>query len=339
MTIPQHPLISEWCRHEIQNYHPERRDARLVMALPLWGASYAKCFLQYGLPSMAAPRNTRALHDNAEIIIYTDRPTYLTLLKEPLYGPLYVRMIPDDIMQAVIEHPLHKYSLLTAVHNIGIAQAARKGAGFSPGFADVVYSENYFGRLLELGKDHEAIAHLAFITSRKRAAADFRTCAKNLSARELGDIGWRHVSGLMQSWNVTSNNSFSEIPGTHFLVWRGRDSVRMHCPHLTPVWFGPTYCRRTPITMHDTLDALPMGKFYVPTPEDDMVLITLDDMREDRSPIVSFEEFRQRLRPYSSCMQQFKIPIVLPTLVADDMWLTADVIENRFQRLVTLLGI
>lgn len=345
MSIPQHPLINAWYRSELTPHRwSQHENVRLVISLALWGESYVEKFLNYELPSMFAPRNSAALgRANTELIVYVDNPTYRSLEHRLPIVPVEIRVIHDDVMQILYQAPQYKYTLMAAVHNLGIAQAASKGAGFSMGVADIVYSENYFGRLLELAKTHQAIAHHAFITSQKWPGmfltARCKDGALNISAPELGSIGWNYRAGLMDSWNMNALDTFEEVPGTHFMLWRGKDYVRMHCPHITPVWIGPERCKAARLEPGDTLDALPLGDYYVPTPEDDMVIVTLDDTREGRTGLVPLERFKQGLIPFASCMPQFYKPCILPTLPAEDGYLPDGVIEQRFQKLVELLGI
>jgi hypothetical protein len=350
MSIPQHPAITAWYQSELAASHLSgNEDCKVVISLALWGETYVQRFLDYELPSITAPRNHAALEDaKAEVVIYADGRALDMLRTRKLSSwpdiMIWTRQIPDDVMQVVYQLPQYKYTLMAAVHNLGIAQAARKGAGFSMGVADIVYSENYFGRLLELGKTHQMIAHHAFITSQERAKPELNALRTaegiiHISAPFLGDIGWRHAAGLMKSWNMNEIETFEEVPGTHFMLWRGYDSVRMHCPHITPVWIGPKRCKAARLEPGDTLDALPLGDYYVPTPEDDMVIVTLDDTREPPAGLVPFERFRTGLIPFASCMPQFKVPVVLPTLSAEDGYLPDGVIEQRFQKLCALLGV
>jgi len=343
-------LIEAWYQSELQQQHSQRDDAKVVMGFPLWGESYVRCFLDYTLPSMMAPANRAALEmQHVELVLYVDDAAFAMLSRLVITDlPIYLRIIPDPIMQALYTNPGWKYVLLTAVQKLLLQQAADKNAGFSTVVADLIYSERYFEQLLELGQTHDAIAHQTLIVSRRNGAVDFDLLRQDgvlaLSARELGTLGWKHVSGLMRSWLLNDNETFDTAPGTHFILWRGKDFVRMHCPHITPVWLSAARCRAAPQGLGVTLDASApsyMGlDFYMPQLSDDMCFITFDNSRDAPAGNVPFEIFRDGLRrDFMACMPQFKVPVMVPTLPATDDFLPDDVIEQRFQKLVGLLGV
>lgn len=349
MATAQHPAITEWYQTERQQRALQRDDAGFVMGFPLWGKQYVNCFFDYMLPSLLAPANLSALEARRwELVVYVDEPTTKLFLTDWFFQdkiPIYVRLIPDNVMQVVHENPGYKYALLTAVHNLLMQQAAAKNAAFSMGTADVVYSDRFFERLLVLGPQHDVIANLALITSEAGAGPALASCRENgvltLSASELGSHGWRHASGALRSWLLNDIETFETLPASHIAVWRGLDAIYMHCPHLTPIWLSAERCRAMSTDLGDTLDALGhlyMGAdFYVPTVADEMTILTLDDTRNHPVAHVSIEKYREGFRPFMSCMQQFRAHCVIPTLPTLD-GLPEDVIEQRFQKLMQMLG-
>ena len=349
MSIPHHPLIDQWYQEELQQHRHQREDAGVVMGFPLWGEAYEQRFLNYMLPSILAPANRAALKAaKYEIVLYVDRQTFNTVWTADIVenAPIYLRQMPDAIADLLHRSPEWKYSLMSAVHNLLIHQAAQKGAGFGMAVSDIVYSSRYFEHLLALGRTHDVIVHQALIVSQDKFEADLFDWAKvdgalSISAVELGTVGWIHASGLMKSWNMNDIENLAEgVPGTHFVLWRGKDSIRMHCPHLTPVWLSNKACREAPTDIGDTLDARFLGSAYMPTLEDDMALITIDNSRDAPADKATFDLFRHNLLAhFAACMPQFKVPCMVPTLPATDGFLPDDVIEQRFQKLCGLLGV
>jgi hypothetical protein len=345
MSIPHHPAIDAWYQEELRQRHGQRDDAGIVMGFPLWGEDYVQRFLNYMLPSLLA--NHKALDAaNVEIVLYVDRRTFAQLSHLPLPLSIYLRLLPDGVADLLHRSPEWKYSLMSAVHNLLIHQAAQKGAGFGMAVSDIVYSSRYFERLLALGRTHDVIVHQALIVSQDSVATDLlfwrdTKDALSISARQLGTLGWERVSGLMKSWNMNDIEDPAEgVPGTHFVLWRGKDSIRMHCPHLTPVWLSNKACREAPTDIGDTLDARFLGSAYMPTLEDDMALITIDNSRDAPADRATFDLFRHNLLAhFAACMPQFKAPCMVPTLPATGGFLPDDVIEQRFQKLCGLLGV
>lgn len=340
MGLAQNDVISAWYRAELQERRSQRDDAGVVLGFPLWGAAYAKTCLDYELPSMLAPANLAALQAHrAELAIYVDQFTYL------VHGsslPIYLRVIPDYVMQEVYANPGYKYTLMAAVHNLLIHQAAQKGAAFSMGVADHVYSERYFERLLALGQTHDAIVHQALIVSQKSAAPYLDGFRQNgvlsIPARYLGTLGWLNVSGVMKSWLMNDIETFEEMPATHFLVWRGFDTIRIHCPHLTPIWLSNARCRAMPLDIVETIDSSYMGASYMPQASDDMTTIVLDDTRDAPADRISFAAFKEGFQKYSACLPQFSARCMVPTMPAASDFLPDDVIEQRFQKLTEILS-
>lgn len=335
MSNAQHPLITEWYEAERCRPRCEEIDGtRVVMGFPLWGEAYVRRFLDFMWPSIRA--NARPLSAaRADFVLYVDEPS-----RKMLPAGLHMRVIPHDVMQLVRSDPGYKYALLTAVHKILIQRAARKGAGFNAGTADVVYSERFFERLLELGRTHDAIANLALIVSGERAApelADRRAAGVlSLSARDLGSLGWRNISGLMGSWLV---GSLEQPPASHVLLWRGQSAIHIRCPHLTPIWLNPARCRAIPVDLGDTLDGNPayLGEnFYVPTESDEMTVLTLDDTRDAPAIPVSFDMWRDGIRQFDGCMAQFRARCMVP-ITPDGLGLPEEAIDRQFQQLMQRL--
>lgn len=145
--------------------------------------------------------------------------------------------------------------------------------------------------------------------------------------------------GLAATINLTVE-TLDALPASHVLLWRGPDAIHIRCPHLTPIWLSTARCRAFPTDLGDTLDAMGLyGDFYVPTVADDMTVLTLDDTRDHPAERVSFEVFREGMRPFAGCAAQFRSSCVIPTWPAADAYLPEYVIEQRFLELAQRLEI
>jgi hypothetical protein len=143
----------------------------------------------------------------------------------------------------------------------------------------------------------------------------------------------------MRSWLMDagemSNTPPLNMPSSHWLVWRGKDYIRMHVPHLSSVWLSNSRCRAANLDLVETLDGASIGDCYIPTLEDDMTLLTLDDSRDDPAGRVSFADFKRDLLPFG--LEQFKRPVMVPTLPTGVGYLPDEAIEWRFQKLMRML--
>lgn len=292
-------LIHAWHERELAAPYELKQGTRLVTGFPLWGEPFVSHFLAYCLPSMLAPVNKAAL-DGAgwELVLFVDGPTEERLKAANV--PARLHRLPDDIVQGLQEQPAYKYPLLAAAHNLLIHKARDIGAGFHMMVADAIYSETYFARLLELAKEHDAIAHtgLAIVAETGLPILDrFRWSdgALVISARALGWVGWHHLNPQWASWTMDGIDRFIDMPNSHYIHWRGRDSVRIHCAHQSAAWIGNEQCQKVERGLGGTVDSeLPRylgDEFYAPRLDDEMVYIVIAGASAP-TPRVPFADFK-----------------------------------------------
>lgn len=343
-------LIHSWHRAELQAQRTGR-PVRLLTGFPLWGARHhARHFIDFCLPSILAAPNRQALDAAGwELVIYADEAARRIL--KPVLGraPIDVRIFPPEIVAMLEGNPNGwRYVMLAAVQNLLVHEAGRRGAGFSMSVPDHVYDMRFFVRLLELGATHAAVANLALTTAvdfSRPALERWRTADGTLDipARELGQIGCDHMIGEVRGWSMNDAEGLTKLPRAHVVYWRGRNAVRVHCPHLTPIWISPERCRQAPPTFQGTLDsevARYAGEsFHAPQAGDDMAMITVND-DWPASPRVGFEAFvtgiRDVLRPNPGNLAYFKMPCIVPTL-PDASGLPDDEIERQFNEVMKRL--
>jgi hypothetical protein len=291
-----HNLIREWHRSQWDaDYGLE--GVRLVTGCTLWGQAYVDNFLAYCAPTLRANR----LADVA-YVLFVDGPTERRLAGIELGAArVQLRRLPEPIVQGLYAEPGHKYPLLAAVHNLLVHQAGKVGAGFHMTVADTVYSDRYFENLDRLSLRHEAIAHTGFaiVDWSGLPALDWYRRGRTLplSAEHLGHIGWSHLNPQWASWNMNAvPDDFSMMPNSHYIHWRGRDTVRIHCAHQSAAWIGPERCRKVEPPLGGTIDSeLPRyfagAEPYQPVRDDDMAYIVIAGATQPE-PLVPFDEFK-----------------------------------------------
>lgn len=290
--------INEWHKQELEIDY-QLGPVRMVTGCPLYGEPYVTDFLAYCLPTLLAPQNWTALAAHGwEYILFVDGPAEERLRAAGLPKQFRLRRLPDDIVATLYASPGLKYPLLAAVHNLLIHKARDIGAGFHMTVADTVYCEGYFARLLELAEEHEAIAQTGFAIvsgTGLPALAAYRKGALVIPPGELGRIGWEHLNPQWASWTMDGITDFEEMPNSHYIHWRGRDSVRIHCAHQTATWIGPERCRQVEPGLGGTVDSeLPRyiaGDFYAPRLSDEMVYVVIAGASAP-TPRISFADYK-----------------------------------------------
>lgn len=342
-------VIDAWHANELTRQYPELGFPRMIMGMPVWGPAYVRRFLDWNLPSILSSKAELDAF-GWEMIIYTDQATS-TMLAEALKGRVQgqVRILPPDVMEVMNTGGVAKYWLLAALHNLLVIESGRRGAGFHMLVADIVYSQGYHAKLIELTRRHDGIIQQAQTISFKDAKPllDHYRYDDVLAvpARALGQIGWEHMVGEWKSWTMDGiEPPFTEMPNSHFIHWRGPDSVRIHSAHMSPMWISPGRCAMTHPLVGGTLDSeIPryVGMdFYIPTAADDMTYVALDESRSQPTERTSFDQFKASLLDLTGhrpdYMEIFRQPVWVPALPVDG-FPSDDEVENRFQRLMALI--
>ncbi len=313
--------IAQWFATETANLPALRPGGWAVMGFPLWGEKYFDRFERYCLASMLAPENRAAL-DGATFVLWTNEATYrdLVALVAQHGFEAVVKTMPAELMGG------NKYQLLAVIERLLIRTAAKNGRGYTGVFPDFIVSERYFPNVRRLSSHVGSIAHSNLTAT---AGADFEA---NLApfrqhgplvvrARELGDIGWRHLHAIKQAVVTDAQH----LPSYHLLIWRGADYARIHSPHSNAAWISADLCRHAPKddecalagwTLDGTLPSFLGPRAYHVTLADDLAVTDLYDQTVMVPPIIPLvrwpKGYRQRTAGSPAYLPYFSAPTMVP---------------------------
>lgn len=323
--------LAQWFADETANLPELRPSGWAVMGFPIWGAAYWDRFERFCLASMRAPENYAALARHAALVVWTRESgrDVLQNLMAPYDIEVVVRTIPAELLSA------NKYQVLAVVERLLIRTAAKNGRGYTGVFPDFIQSEGYFANLRFLSRHHDAIA-LANLTATAGAplVEDLKAFQRGpeaiivVPARELGDIGWRHLHAVKRA----EVRDEKRLPASHLLVWRGLDYARIHSAHCNAAWMSPELCRKAPrddanAVAGFTLDsAIPFflgSRPYHPLLEDELVIVDLYDQDLPVRPMIPLNRWRQvfdmaTFGKAASYAPFFREPSMVPLRRCDD---------------------
>lgn len=259
----------------------------ILLAGMVWGEKYLDRLEQWCVPSLLAPDNIAPLRGRSRLVIYTvpaDGERLKAILK-----PLDEAGVDVELRPLPGQHDkVRTQSLLATVQRILLADAAADGMGVHPFFADHTYSARFFTNLSRLAKDHQAIAQMT-ISGQIETAAEYLAKHRvngvlSISARDLGTIAHDHMHQQTRPF-VINDLPEGQMTPTPYFVWRLKDRLIIHCPHMNPEWIGPEVCKAVPEPNRNTvvgaLDcSLPYifpEKWHTPSIEDEMACIEFSD--------------------------------------------------------------
>lgn len=298
---------------ELYEEWPDHIDG-VLMGCPIWGKTYRERFERYCLPTLLAPENLAALRGRCRLVLFSDgegRAHLLRMLKPlEMHGIEFVLLtIPPAVLERTQERELDRYPILGCVQNMLIQMAGRYCMSLHMLMPDHSYAERYIPKMFALGERHEAIVQCGLcvdIEAAKWEIEEYRTADKELiiPSDKLGDLGWRHLHKRMRML-VVNNAPDGKMPQSHFLMYQGRDRLRIHSPHMNPVWLSARLCLkadlpRDPKTLIATIDtrlpALIDGTpVHIVQPEDEMMVIEVsDDTKAAPNKFVDFDDFAMR---------------------------------------------
>lgn len=262
----------------------------IVMGFPLWGDEFIARYQRYFEASLSANDGDTFAH--LRQVVWTNEP-------EDLFGiNVEVRRLPPRF------EDIDRYTLLGACQKILFRVAHKSGCGWHGAMPDVVYPKGYFDRLLALSAKHEAILNLSLWVDQQKAGPNLNLWRQDdgtlaIPPVALGDIGWRCLHSALPVMNGRLIDS--KMPFSHFLAWRGRYAVHMHCPHMAPHYLSPRLCGLAATLPVEPIDSqlpkiLTNEQFYIPTPEDGLNAIELAFDKNDQG-VGSFREFASKMWP------------------------------------------
>lgn len=341
---------------------PPARGNGVLLGCPVWGADFIDNRLGiYALASVVSPRNLEALRGRCRLVLFTreaDKDRVMKML-EPLacWGiETQAKVIPDAVWEWERQSEFYRYPLLGVVQSLCLLMAGRSGLGFSMFQPDHVFSEAYFENLMRLAPSHDAIIQISVSANIETACADLEKFRNRDGGEltipdvDLGTIGWKHLHQQMRMYLMNDAEIPTRMPHSHFLLWQGRDRLRIHSCHHNPAWLSPTLCQRlrsddyraVVATLDTKLPGILNGAAaYVTGVDDGMMFIEISDSRKRAAPKyvdrMDFVKAAWRNVGFGDAYKQFfRQPCDVP-IRPQKKGLPLDVIEDQFGQVFDLL--
>jgi hypothetical protein len=305
-------LCSNWYDRDIAWLYGQRRivssNKHMMLACPVYGQMFAEMYGGYSVPSIVAGQNAYALRDKATIVVFTDKYTFRTVmsachtLENKFKIEFIPRLIPDEVMEVRNNNIMNTMWILGMVHSIAMQMCVRWGMGFSMTVPDVAYSNGYFARLDELKQDHDVIlqstitADMEGLFTELDKAHRMQDGSIDVSARQLGMLGYKHLHKQNQQY-IMNNATFPDaVPYTQFQMWRMFDHIQIYTGFSNPVWLSHEQCMKVASSSLSTLDTripqLKVNDFYIPTLDDDMLLVDVStDAKAANAPLSNRDDW------------------------------------------------
>lgn len=283
--------------HRVNN--SQNGDKHIMLACPVYGAAFAEMFCSYCVPSLIADANARALRNRATLVVFTDKATFRLIMSGchalRKYGIEFIpRLVPDYVMDEINGHFMNKMWVLGMVHSIAMQMCTRWDMGFSMTVPDVVYSDGFFERLLELQYEHNVILQSSITAQLNPMFTELdRVYRKSdgsisISACDLGMLGWKFLHPQNQQYIMNKAVFPHSIPYTQFQFWQMQDHVQIYSGFSNPIWISHDQCMRVSSASLSTLDTripkLGIVDYYVPDLSDNMALV---DVSTEEKPAVA----------------------------------------------------
>jgi hypothetical protein len=271
-------------------------QTKILMGCPLWGDEYVARFVSLGLPTLMSARNKAALQGRCRIVLFTDVLGYhglFNLSRDMTQAGLEttVHVVPQEIMAKVGELGLNKYWLLGICQQLMIHMAGKLSMGFHSLFPDHLYAEAYFENMWRIVEANPGtgIAQTGISANIHECVEDiekFRQENQSLAIpdRALGDMGLKHLHKQMRGNIMNDCDLESNMPNSHYLLWRGRNKLYCSTPHMNAVWIPPESTAGAPIMNPMSFNALDtmlpyfMPKsIYVPDDQDGLGFLEVSD--------------------------------------------------------------
>lgn len=302
----------------------------VLLGCPLWGELFIDRFLAYCLPSIMERENRAALKGHSRILIYTDADGMRRLSRQSM---LDLRELPKA---------KDRWYALMAVQEDLLREAHSAGMGLAALQPDIVFPRGYFPRLMRLGDTHEAILGLGIWANSETVLAEFDRLRQDgflsIPARELGEIGWRHLHPMWRRYLMNGVDLDATMPNSHLIGWLGADHVRIHCSHVNPLLLSPRLCGLAKPT--NTLDAIIPELLadvspYVVAPEDGLVPLEFAEPTNKPQHVKPgwFGECAKAFWGNTPSLELFKLPMRVPIGPREDGMTDAE-IDVQFNRVL-----
>lgn len=304
----------------------------LILGGMVFGDTFLDLFERFCVASMRSPANLEALRDNgAKVVVYTNRED------APRLAAILDGLLPYELRELPPFPKGKLFEMLAAVHAILCKRTSAEGTALHMLMPDQMYSSWYFRNLFRLAERGD-VAHGGLNVSLSAAPQLLAYGANgflSIPAEALGDIGWRHLHHRMSQFLMNRAKVPVSMPDAHFHLWRARDRLMLFSPYFNPVYLTPESARRWPVDA--TLDAQVqwmVENFFVPSLDDDMVMIGLEHAPWPTHPPVDWATFATRcwkdmgFQAYR--IEYYRKPVVeIPAAVIEGAPTAEDVLERQ----------
>ena len=231
------------------------RPSGFYFLTPVWGASYAKLYVDTVIPAQLSPGNLPAFKDtpNCRYFIYTRREDAETIRASAIFKeldatvPVTFELIPDQI--GVV------HNLMTDCFRRGIAAAEKTDAAALLMTPDLVFADGSFRtikRLSEEGRDVIFVPSIRTVKNSADAALHKSFKSGNVISvppRQLMQVALDNLHPLAHSaWWEEGDGGL--IPAT--IYWRvDNEGIVAHCFHLHPIL---VHAQHKDVTFFGTVD-------------------------------------------------------------------------------------
>ena len=204
--------------------------------LAIWGEDYIREFMEKILPLHFSPGNLYAFEKQScsvEFIFYTLSENCELFSQYPSYKILE-QLMPVSIKGVETRHT-NKFYLLTELHNLAIVDAGKKNSTMLFFFADVVFSEGYFARLIALRYEgYRAVVAFALLANKD----EFLQSYDIKKGKEFTDyaLSCLHDEIKTHFWNEAL---ISDAPSSLMFPLEGESGILVRSFHWTPILIAP----------------------------------------------------------------------------------------------------
>ena len=253
--------------------------------IALWGDEFIRSFMQDILPLHFSKGNLYAFLENnisVDFVFYTLTHDVKKISHYSSFKTLEAIM-PVSIYGVETRHK-DKFYLLTELHNLAILDAQVKDSTIIIFYADVVFSEGYFARLIKLrNSGYRAVLTFPISANKQEFLASYQLS----NGREFVNYALSHMHNELKVHTWT-DNSVCRAPN-YFVAFLDNKNCLMHSFHWVPIMIAPTVLG---VQGYYTIDtdfvrrACPEYEtLYLVTDSDDLPMVSLLDKEELRENI------------------------------------------------------
>jgi len=252
--------------------------------LAIWGKEYIYDFMEQILPLHFSPGNLLAFSENncsVEFVFYTLLDDVERFSHYSSYRKLK-NLMPVSVKGVKTRHT-DKFYIMTELHNLAVLDAENKDSTMIFFFADVVFSEGYFSRLIELRNEgYRAVLGFALLTNKDEFIQSYHLSSGRKFVQQA--LSCVHDEVRTHDWD---DSLVSEAPNSITFPLHENRGLLIRSFHWTPIMLAPI---EKGIQSYWTIDVdlvrrtcLDYRCIYIVTDSDDMAIASLskkDDYRQ-----------------------------------------------------------